>query len=80
MLSSEEMNMRVNYRWHLESNLFISPVGYMVVMFVVSERRGRMELIVRFVCSKFKRDRVHTKKGLPPRPLRNQRGGRVGST
>ena len=77
MLSSEEMNMRVNNRWHLELNLSISPVGYIVVMFVVSGRRGRMGLIVRFVCSKFIRDRVHTKKGLPPRALRNQRGGRV---
>ena len=79
MLSGEEVNMRVNYRWHLELNLFIPPVGCVVVMFVVSERRGRMELTVRIVCFKFIRDRVRTTKGLPPRPLRNQRGGRVGS-
>ena len=66
MLSGEEVNMRVNYRWHLELNLFISPVGYMVAMFVVSESRRRMELIVRIVCSRFIRDRVLTKKRLPP--------------
>ena len=76
MLFGEEVNMRVNYRWHLELNLLILSVGYMVVMFVVSERRGGVELIVRIVCSKFIRERVQTKKGLPPQPLRNQRRGR----
>ena len=57
MVSSEEANMRVNYLWHLELNLFISSSIYMVVMFAVSERRGRMELIVKLVCSKYIRDK-----------------------
>ena len=48
--------MRVNYIWHLELNLFILSGICMVVMFIVSERRGRMELIVKLVCSKFIRD------------------------
>ena len=57
VVSGEEMNMRVNYRWRLELNLCVSSTGYTVVIFVVSERRGRMELIVKLVCFKLIRDK-----------------------
>ena len=53
MVCSEEVNMRVNYRCHLEFNLSVSSSGCMEVRFVVSWGGGRTELIVKFVCSKF---------------------------